>query len=324
MRKKNSGNKVSCNRGFTLAEILVALAISGIVLTTVAFLFQTQHGTYSDQNQVAEMQQNLRVAMYSMQRELRLIGLDPTNSGLFGITDIKTRDVAGAAVNMAASPPAAYSAITFTADFGDGAGGNPNGVLNVGAAGPPVISGETITYRMFDFIATDGNLDLARIEDGAAINTDDDLLVENIEMIGLAFAFDTDNDGLPETYNVGGVPTIIWAVDTNNDNTLDANLDTDADGIISAADVSPAGMASGYGLIDGTALAAAVPLNQIYAVRIWLLARTNSPEQGFLDQDTYAVGRQLINPSAIATEQDNGGYKRLLLDTSVLIRNMAL
>jgi len=60
--------------GFTLIEILIALAISGIVLTAIYNLYISQSRTYTVQEQVSEMQQNARVAMDIVSRHIRMAG----------------------------------------------------------------------------------------------------------------------------------------------------------------------------------------------------------------------------------------------------------
>ena len=67
------------NRGFTLVELLIALAVSGIIMTGVYSAFKTQQDSYLAQEQVAEMQQNLRASLYVMTREIRMAGYDGGN-----------------------------------------------------------------------------------------------------------------------------------------------------------------------------------------------------------------------------------------------------
>ena len=64
------------NKGFTLVELLIAMAVSGIIMTGVYSAFRTQQDSYLAQEQVAEMQQNLRAGLYMMTRELRMAGYD--------------------------------------------------------------------------------------------------------------------------------------------------------------------------------------------------------------------------------------------------------
>lgn len=73
------------NRGFTLIEILVALALTGIVMTGLVIAFNGQQEAHLYQNQVVEMQQNLRVATLIMARQIRLAGYDPDGTNGAGI-----------------------------------------------------------------------------------------------------------------------------------------------------------------------------------------------------------------------------------------------
>jgi type IV pilus assembly protein PilW len=70
--------------GFTLVEILVALVLAGLVSTAIYNVYISQNKSYAVQERVAEMQQNMRVAMYMMKREIRMAGYDPSGSGNVG------------------------------------------------------------------------------------------------------------------------------------------------------------------------------------------------------------------------------------------------
>jgi prepilin-type N-terminal cleavage/methylation domain-containing protein len=61
-------------RGLTLVELMVAMAISFIVVGAVYRTFTSQQRTYSIQDQVAEAQQSARVAMNILMRDLRMAG----------------------------------------------------------------------------------------------------------------------------------------------------------------------------------------------------------------------------------------------------------
>ena len=70
--------------GFTLVEILVALALAGLVSAAVYNVYISQNKSYVVQDRVAEMQQNLRAAMYMMKREIRMAGYDPSGADNLG------------------------------------------------------------------------------------------------------------------------------------------------------------------------------------------------------------------------------------------------
>ena len=113
MKRKNTNIIRYSNQGFTMVELLVAMVISLLAMAAIYSTFLTQFKSYQVQEETAEMQQNIRAAMYFMQREIRMVGCDPQRIGGFGITQVNggwanansirfTEDVRGAAVG---SPP---------------------------------------------------------------------------------------------------------------------------------------------------------------------------------------------------------------------------
>lgn len=69
------------SRGFTLAEVLVALAVVGIVLLALMGLLQHGEQVYLFGTSRLEAQQNARVALDRLGRELRQAGIDPRGIG---------------------------------------------------------------------------------------------------------------------------------------------------------------------------------------------------------------------------------------------------
>jgi len=63
-------------KGITLIELLVALTILGIVVGSIYRLFVAQTRAYTVQDEVVEVQQNVRGAMEFMLRDLRMTGFD--------------------------------------------------------------------------------------------------------------------------------------------------------------------------------------------------------------------------------------------------------
>ncbi len=62
------------NNGVTLIELLIAVAISGILAAGFYRGFINQQRVYTVQGQVADMQQNARIALGKMIREIRMAG----------------------------------------------------------------------------------------------------------------------------------------------------------------------------------------------------------------------------------------------------------
>jgi len=66
-------------QGFTLVELLIVMAISSLVLSAVLKVFQVNQRTYAVQEEVAAMQQNVRVARMFLERDIRMAGYGVTN-----------------------------------------------------------------------------------------------------------------------------------------------------------------------------------------------------------------------------------------------------
>lgn len=72
-------------RGFTLLELLIVMAIAGIIMTVIWTAFRSQHRSYLAQDETTMMQQNIRAAVDILVREIRMAGYDPNGLGA-GVT----------------------------------------------------------------------------------------------------------------------------------------------------------------------------------------------------------------------------------------------
>jgi type IV pilus assembly protein PilW len=72
-------------QGFTMVELLVAMAVSLLAIGAIYSTFLNQFKSYQIQEEVAAMQQNIRAAMFHMQREIRMAGCDPLGTAGAGI-----------------------------------------------------------------------------------------------------------------------------------------------------------------------------------------------------------------------------------------------
>jgi len=63
-------------RGVSLIELLVGLVIAGMVLGGIYRLFIAQGKVYTVQDQVVEVQQNIRTAMEALLKDIRMAGYD--------------------------------------------------------------------------------------------------------------------------------------------------------------------------------------------------------------------------------------------------------
>jgi len=83
------------NEGVTLIELLVAMAISAILIAAIYRTFISQQKTYTVQEQVVDMQQNVRVAINRMMREIRMAGFGNVSDvlklgGVNGFSEVVT------------------------------------------------------------------------------------------------------------------------------------------------------------------------------------------------------------------------------------------
>lgn len=321
MQKKESNNS-----GFTLVELMIAMAMAGIVAAAILMSFHSQQKTQVSQQLVVEMQQDLRAALYLMQQDVRMAGHDPlwVDGNADGVDDNRLTDgidndcdtnADGAdpdeADDISGVLVAGPHNIRVRMDFDDNdpttvkADGDfcePNELVEYGLAA------DTVTIDG-DGIADSGATDLRRSSDAA---TGLQVLAGSIQAVAFGYAFDDDlgaatPDGVVDTNG----NNIIWAYDSDGNGDLDRLLDSNNDGAITEADDF-----NGDGWINDVALAPAVPVSRIRAVRVWILGRTRAPLRGYTDNDTYVVGNKILTPGDT--------YKRELLATSMNCRNLGL
>ena len=65
-------------KGFTLIELMVAMAISGMLMAVVVMAFTGQSKSNNSVQDVTSLQQDLRSALQLMAGEIRMAGYDPT------------------------------------------------------------------------------------------------------------------------------------------------------------------------------------------------------------------------------------------------------
>lgn len=73
--------------GFTLTELLVAMVLAGVAMSAIYAAYVTQQRAYKTTQDVTAAQQNLRSAMYFLEKDLRMAGYDPQEGGSFGFTN---------------------------------------------------------------------------------------------------------------------------------------------------------------------------------------------------------------------------------------------
>lgn len=109
-------------KGFTLTELLVVMVIGAIVIAGAFGSYVSQQKAYTITESTTFLQQNLRAAMYFIEKDLRMAGFNPRKENDFGFISV------------------AEDSFSFTKDIGSSdAANDENGIVD---------SGETITYDL--------------------------------------------------------------------------------------------------------------------------------------------------------------------------------
>lgn len=72
--------------GFSLVELLIAMAVALVVIGATYSVFTIQNKTFANQENFVEMQQSVRAGMDIMAREIGMAGYNPAGATLDGVT----------------------------------------------------------------------------------------------------------------------------------------------------------------------------------------------------------------------------------------------
>lgn len=92
---KRAMDSRSRQQGFTLVELMVAVVILGIALVSMYSLYLGMQRTTSNQEEVVDIQQSLRVAIDSMSKDIKMAGLliPVADSGIAAGSDATTLNI---------------------------------------------------------------------------------------------------------------------------------------------------------------------------------------------------------------------------------------
>ena len=105
-------------QGFTLIEVLVAMVCSTLIITALYQMFHSQQKSFMKQEDVTEMQQNLRAGIYLLTKDIRSAGFDPNKTAKAGFVTEFDPSIFDGPINYALDTN--RMAFTIDAD-GDGA-----------------------------------------------------------------------------------------------------------------------------------------------------------------------------------------------------------
>jgi len=168
------------NKGFSVVELLVAMAISGIVMAAIYSTFYSQNKSYVTNEQAIAMHQNLRAALYYTGKEIRMAGCDPTRMAGAGITT------------------ANKNSILFTMDIHDGIDNDGDGTVDEGSEAGNVNGNTNDNNESIQYYLNVGNL---------VKNSDTNIISENIDALDFIY-LDGNGNTLDDDGN-GNVTTNI-------------------------------------------------------------------------------------------------------------------
>jgi type IV pilus assembly protein PilW len=270
-------------RGFTLIELLIVLVIFGLAMTAIYGVHQsTQRSTYTQEN-VVELQQNLRIGLESISRDLRWAGFMIPNTqdaiGVANTNDITINTISAtkrvARITSDFDSPSSITtekviSLDAALDITDGAGNEYVRIIRPASASQPVPRILTLTAGWSSTTLT------VKGFNSAEAFLAGDIVAEYSDP-------DNDEDANPNTFAVP--PDVPTAETVDDPNTISYLLDVNqlkrnnlsgANQVV-ADDITA--LTFGYLLEDGTeAASVASDLGDIRAVRVTLTGQVTTAE----------------------------------------------
>jgi type IV pilus assembly protein PilW len=307
--------------GFSLVEVMAALVILAIAMTAVFATFISQQKSFTVQNRVAEMQQNLRQAVEYISRDIRLAGYGipgnvtiPNNVVAAGVTSLRSLY----AKDNTTGPDQIFILYLFDMDANQ-----PPTTDN--ALGVPANAGSITVPTSTGFLATGGELVL--VTDGTTAD-----LYETSAASGTTLTFGGGygyNAGHTNSYPAGSPPVAVakarfvrYYIDSTTDPAHPTLMVDRMGGLASqplADDIEDMQLTYGLdtsspadGVVDTWASNPTTP-SQIRQVRLQFIGRTRLPEAG------WSETRPAIGNHVAGTTPD--GYRRRIYDIVIDVRN---
>ena len=288
--------------GFTLVELMVVVAIFFFILAGVFTAYITQHHASVIQAQVTDTQQNARIAMDFLSKEIRMAGFGKPAGAVNGFSDTITP-----AINN------------------DATGGN--NVLN-GTDQIIVVTGYRQISTLTSAVSADATT-ITLVANASQFNTttrsfvciDGVGQIDNYRVTGIAGNILTVSPALHRTYQAGAPVLLVKAITYNINDAMFLTRNENTGGGAQPLVPNIEDLQFAYQLDDGTWSNAPASPEDIRAVRINVLARTrfedhNPGESGTIGQ------RPDIEDHDVANATD--GFRRRLLSSVVEVRNLGL
>lgn len=202
MRRAPAEYRFLHSRGYTLIELLVAMAIALFLLAGLLTIVQSTRSAFGTQNQLAQLQDSERLAMTLMTDVIQAAGYfpDPTTNTLAVLPAVGTTFAVGQAIDGASgtAAPGDTVSIRFMTNSGDP-------IIN--CTGGTNATGAAAVYTNTFSVDADGNLDCTLSVNGAASPA--------VVLVG------------PQAGGIGGVQNLqVWYGVKRDTSTDDYNVDT--------------------------------------------------------------------------------------------------
>jgi len=320
--------------GFTLVELLVALAIAGLLATGIASIYLENKRSYYQDDELARIQENARYAIKLLKRELTMAGFMagiPQFSGL-AASAVSTGCVAAKDWALDATEPLdlidnADSGSTLTSIKGHTWTCIPSGdvlddtdivavkrtagsyTLKDGSLPSGVSEDDEQWYlRTFD---NNAQLSWVYLGNGASIPVGDKTAGSSVSYweyyarIFFVREFSvTDGDGIPSLCMAELNASVMSAncyVEGIEDLQVEFGIDTDNDSVPNQFKTAPT----------------SVELDEAVAVRVYLLVRSVNTVPGYTNSKTYQLGTKSVGAK-------NDAFIRRVFSTTVQMRNAKL
>jgi prepilin-type N-terminal cleavage/methylation domain-containing protein len=131
-------------RGFSLIELVVSMAILGLVVMYLTRTFTAQQRTYQVVDQVSEAQQNMRAIGALLERDVRQAGfMVPDGGAVCGIDQTTSPDTLYVS-DAEVIDPTGFTQPELGARVSDYAGANGSDVLTLAAVAPAITAGTVL------------------------------------------------------------------------------------------------------------------------------------------------------------------------------------
>ncbi|AJE04820.1 PilW family protein [Geobacter pickeringii] len=332
----------SSEKGYTLVEILVVIVILAIVSAGITTVFITGLTEYGVREVTIRMQQQARLAMYDLERELKLAGYGFMDFGNLKINVysksanavvswaiVEANSVTGAASNTDSIliryqtvDPATVPDVTIATNHPDSSVNTPVSDASGFAQGD----------LFFIYDPTDLTKPASMLQVSTTPSSKNDTLKHSS---GSNWEYNPPNAGInifpPGGYGVGckvvnlstlGVKWVQYHVDSNSN--LIKESSTAPQAHIVATGIED--LQIRYQFKDGVWLNAPVKddanhdINNLRALKVSIIARTANPDPRYGGSQPF----QLTGPQGDGVVYSGGGYRRMTMSSTISLRNLVM